>query len=1486
MKKQKYLWPKPDGTTETPAEMFWRVASTVAAAENRFGTVEFVEATAELFYDAMATNKFTPNTPTLVNAGKPNGQLAACFVLPVPDNIPEIYDTLKAQAMIQTSGGGTGFSGARIRCKNSPIGGTGKISDGSMAFLDLYNFSSWRVLRQGAARKGANMWTLPCLAGETGIKTIDGIVSIKDLVGRKPYLYSTDGDGDIFVQRAKAIFANGVKRIYKVIFDDMSEVRCTADHRFMLSDGTYVEANKLKRGDSMMRMYRRIEYSGNDKQYVYISIANNSHNSKVPEHRAIMAAVSGASLLRNTDVHHKNKNGCDNRIDNLQIVTQAEHAKIHADDSGFIEAGHKFISDRRYLEEPYKTLHLSSIKHRKSDHIITLDEVKALAPQYSTMKGLARALNCDRNVFKRFGYDYVKSLLSPRRQRVSTQATMALNHKVMSVVDTGVDEEVYDITMDGEHHNFALANDVFVHNCWHADIEEFIDSKLVDGKLSEFNISVGITDAFMKAVENDDPWDLLDPKNMSVVKTVMARYIMDKIIDNAWKNGEPGLLFIDEANRSNPTPHLGKYEATNPCFHGDTLIATENGLLPIADIVHNKSAKYALGPNGTLEEITGYWDNGVKPLYRVTTRYGYYLDVTADHKWDTDNGQKVTSDLVVGDRVTLQLAAGPIDTGSKEFRLGELIGWLIGDGYLSHSASKSKMAGIIVGRNDFEYIPHIQALIKEFLGKEVGEFKRDEFNTIQLLSSRIWTWAVRDMGIIPHKSGDKEVPECILASLPDRQAGFLRGLFSADGQVFNRTITSGAQKRSIRLTSKSKTLVDGVQLLLAQLGISSNTLDRSRPARNKVFNYIKQNGEEVWYGSDGVCYELDLQSPGWKIFKRDVGFVQRYKNDVLDTIVLDSAEFNPNKFDGTIDIISIEQIDDDETFNLTVSPSHKVCANGIVIPQCGEQWLLPFEACTLGHLNLVKFLRDPNYFADRFYDTWDSHIDFDKLVATAKLAVRFLDNVIEINHYPLPQIEQMHKYGNRKIGVGVMGLADLLVHLGVSYGSQAARDISDYIDGVIEKATNEASEELAIERGPFPNWFGALEAKGVKRRRNANIRTVAPTGSTSIVAGSVGGGIEPFFGLVIVRDQAGMKMYEVNPTFARWLSVNFAASRSKEIVEYVAKNGTLKGVPYCDEGEQALFAQANDISPQDHIRMQAIWQSHTDNSISKTINFANSATKDDVREAYMLAWQLKCKGVTVYRDNSRVGQVLNQAASTNVGYTIKPPDMPVAVTVTADGILGFFKSASKAEQTKALAEILTLTNKAQQAAQSRDNVTSGTMRKIPTGCGNSVIYIGRGADGKVDDVVGKLGKSGGCASAWWEALGRITSIALRNGVDPADVRKQLTGISCHLPAMYLDAPNRIQGQKPQTITSCADALATALLEEEQSVRPVPPIPRDFKIETVILPQVISGVTTTQEAPQWVSMDKKHMGACPDCGGSQLDRSSGCLLCVKCGFSLC
>lgn len=789
LKKQLYLWPRADGTQETPGEMFARVAEFVASAEKKWGASDTVVGNwAITFRDIMVDKDFIPNSPCLQNAGREKGQLAACFVLPIDDSIESIYQTLQHTAQIQASGGGTGFSGARLRSKGSPVGKWGKKSDGNIPFIELYNFSSKKVLLQGSARKGANMYVIPV---------------------------------------------------------------------------------------------------------------------------------------------------------------------------------------------------------------------------------------------------------------------------------------------------------------WHADVEEFINLKKdPDSSITQFNISVGATDEFMKAVENDTDWDLIDP-HAGVVKTVRARELFDRIVENAWITGDPGLIFLDRANEDNPTPSIGLYEATNPC---------------------------------------------------------------------------------------------------------------------------------------------------------------------------------------------------------------------------------------------------------------------------------------------------------------------------------------------------------------------------------GEQPLLPYEACVLGHLNLGQYV------------TSDGQVDYEKLDRVARIAVRFLDNVIDVNHFPIPQIAAMHRDGNRKIGVGVMGWADMLTKLGIPYDSEEARELGDKIAFMIRGACNEMSVALAQERGSFPNFEkSVLKDRYPKGIRNACVMTVAPTGTTGVIFGA-STAIEPLFGLIITRQQAGMVMDEVHPAFERWLHSTYQADefKIKQIIEYVKEHGSIIGCPQVAARHQKLWQQANDVSTQGHILMQAAWQRHIDSAVSKTINLPHSATIDDVRGAYLLAYTTRCKGITIYRDGSKTGQALSvQKADPKV---TKQPE-PV-VTMDAFRLASMIKQQPKATVQEALKllDIKVAEPDVKTINVSRDRVTQGGARKIPTGCGNAFIFIGNGKDGQIDDVVGKLGKGGGCAAAWWEALTRITSLAIRSGVDSNELRKQLTGISCHLPAMYTDSPLKSPGGKPHMITSCADALATALLEHQNEYAQ-----RD-QSQT-------EPVTVYSNKPE--HDDKRHhMGACPDCGSSSLEYGGGCRTCISCGFSAC
>lgn len=307
---------------------------------------------------------------------------------------------------------------------------------------------------------------------------------------------------------------------------------------------------------------------------------------------------------------------------------------------------------------------------------------------------------------------------------------------------------------------------------------------------------------------------------------------------------------------------------------------------------------------------------------------------------------------------------------------------------------------------------------------------------------------------------------------------------------------------------------------------------------------------------------------------------------------------------------------------------------------CGEQWLLPNEACTLGHLNLSKYWdQGHTFYGDG--SGWDHHFNWPQFGQDIKWGVRFLDNVIEINHYATPEIEKMHRYTNRKIGLGVMGLADLLVQIGVPYGSDRALKISDMVAEHLRNYADGASIDLARERGSFGAFEDSAVASRFRVMRNACRCTVAPTGSTAILA-NTSTGIEPIFALILKREQAGMEMYEIHPLFEKYLMSRADDIRTR-IIDYYFKHNSVQGCPDMPEHVQALYVQANDVGIDYHIKMQSTWQAHIDNSISKTINMSNNATVGDIKSIYLMAWEEGCKGITIYRDGCRAGQALSVA---------------------------------------------------------------------------------------------------------------------------------------------------------------------------------------------------------------------------------------------------
>ncbi|MCK4739308.1 MAG: vitamin B12-dependent ribonucleotide reductase [Deltaproteobacteria bacterium] len=496
---------------------------------------------------------------------------------------------------------------------------------------------------------------------------------------------------------------------------------------------------------------------------------------------------------------------------------------------------------------------------------------------------------------------------------------------------------------------------------------------------------------------------------------------------------------------------------------------------------------------------------------------------------------------------------------------------------------------------------------------------------------------------------------------------------------------------------------------------------------------------------------------------------------------------------------------------------------------CGEQPLLPYESCNLGSINLSRMLKKASNGSGS--DTFE--VDYDRLGTTIDKAVRFLDNVIDMNRYPIEEIDKTTK-SNRKIGLGVMGFSDMLMELAIPYNSEEAITVADEVMGFVQKRGHEASENLAKERGSFPNFKGSI-FDGKHEMRNATITTIAPTGTISII-NSCSSGIEPLFALAFTRNvMEGTELLEVNPIFEK------VAERmgilTPELLKEAAKTGSIHEVEGIPESAKRIFVTSHEIDPEWHIRMQAVFQKYTDNAVSKTVNFNNDATVEDVEKVYRLAYDLGCKGVTVYRDGSRDAQVLTR------GDKSEAPKVETEATTTSPPH-GFVTEAH---------------------LRPRGEVAFGITKKMKTGCGNLYVTVNEDASGMPVEIFTQIGKAGGCATSQCEAIGRMASLAMRGGIAPEEIVKQMRGISCHLPVGY----------GADKVSSCSDAMAQAMdwymsfKRHGQSVQ----LGGDALGED-------SGKLAFTLAPELL-----NRGACPDCGGT-VEHADGCVVCRGCGYTEC
>jgi ribonucleoside-diphosphate reductase alpha chain len=755
----------------------------------------------------------------------------------------------------------------------------------------------------------------------------------------------------------------------------------------------------------------------------------------------------------------------------------------------------------------------------------------------------------------------------------------------------------------------------------HPDILEFITAKQNPTFLSNFNVSVAATDEFMQAVAADGEYWLVNPRNKEKVKQLKARDVWNLMVRSAWASGDPGVVFIDEINRHNPTPQIGRIESTNPCVTAETWVMTSEGARQVQDLVGMPFVAVVNGKewNGSKE---GFFSTGLKPVFRLSTREGFEVRLTRNHpvlkvkeltRYKVKTEWVETGNLKPEDKVVLnthQCVDGW--KGERTEREGYLVGLLLGDGTVKEDKVVLSSWGEETGSKAVRDLAYSYADEMPHRSDFQGWVKvsgRDEYR----LATGYLKQLAFELGL---KSGAKMLTESMEKASSDFCKGLLRGFFDADGSV------QGSQSKgvSIRLSQSDLATLQAVQRLLLRFGVFSRIYTNRRDEGTTWMPNGKGGTKEYKHKPQ---HELVVSNANLLVFLEKIGFGDSDKAEKLEKALRSyRRKLNRDRFVATVDEVMPDG--EEEVYDAAIPGINAFDANGFYIHNCGEQPLLPYESCNLGSINLSRMVEE-------------GKVNWDKLRETVRNAVHFLDNVVDANVYPLKEIAAITR-ANRKIGLGVMGFADMLIMLGVPYDSEEALKLGEQVMWFIEDEAHKKSREIGEARGSFPNFEGSIWQEKYGAFRNATVTTVAPTGTISIIAGC-SSGIEPLFAVSFMRNVlGGARLFETNALFEE--TAKKRGFYSAKLLEDIARTGSVQKIEGVPDDVKRLFVTALDIAPEWHIRVQAAFQKSVDNAVSKTVNLPNEAKVEDVREIYDLAWKLKCKGVTVFRYGSKPEQVL------------------------------------------------------------------------------------------------------------------------------------------------------------------------------------------------------------------------------------------------------
>jgi len=1194
---------------ETPEELFRRVAKAIALADKAYGkTDKEVADLEESFYRMMTALEFMPNSPCLMNAGKELGQLSACFVLPINDSMDSIFESLKATAMIHKSGGGTGFSFSRLRPKNSVVRTTGGIASGPVSFMKVYD-SATEAVKQGG-----------CVIPQTRISTEFGLVKIKSLgpkdAGAKswhphngrPFIVATDNEPAV----SDEFYNNGLAEVHKITTYNGYSISATPQHRLRIIDEegnyTWKYIKDIRPGDWLALQKDTYIQKGN---YPLPKLAVKPH------------------------------------FNAQKVSLPTRPSRELGEFVGF------FVGDGAM-----------TINKRGTGRLIfTINDEDRQLRDY--IYKITREL---------FG---LKFNLQKKKNDKSTNYFLTATILVSWFRQIGIEKK----------------------SAHEADVPEIV-----------FRAGKNFAQGFVRGLFSADGYVSKDgyPSLSSVSRKLIF-------------NTQLLLLSLGMPSRISVIKNRGGAFGKRPLYN--LHIISRSGIerfgqeIGFISSLKNKKIKRALDGAWEFNDIIPHQENLIRKIYNGPGR-GCGLNrskLGANRKLYRDIQHYL--DDVDAPRNLMRSRLIKLAKKHAEIRDNPTIHWFLSN--------------------------------RQFYDRVIS-IKKDKDFTLDLSVPGSNTYIAN--GFVSHNS----------------RRGANMGILRIDHPDILEFIACKDQDKTISNFNISVAISDDFMQKLER-GEDYDLID---PHTHQVTNRL--NTREVF----------------------DLIIKQAHKNGEPGVVFIDRM----NRFNPTPKLGNYE----------STNP-------------CGEQVLLPYESCDLGSLNLALMSKS---------DGHRPEIDWDRLRAVTRLAVHFLDNLIDVNKFPLPAIEKA-TLATRKIGLGVMGWATLLIKLGIPYNSEQAVALAEKVMSFILHEATKKSGELAKSKGVFPAFKGSIYDKkdNPLKVRNATLTTIAPTGTISIIAGPCSSGIEPLFAISYYRNvMDNDKLVEMDPLFEEMARARGFYSR--ELMERIAESTSIQDIEGIPEDVKRIFVTAHDISPEWHVRMQAAFQKYVHNATSKTINFPHEATIEGVRKAYLVAYELGCKGITIYRDKSREEQVLN---------------------------VGTKGSQAQGQAQGAKREI---------APRPRPEVIIGTTTKVATGCGNLYVTINVDEEGKPFELFTQMGKAGGCAASQLEAIGRLVSLGFRSGIEVKSIIEQLRNIRCPSPSW----------EKGQRIFSCADAIARVIEKRLVNVQ-LPPVPA----ETAAVPMKHSHEDEGFSADTEVQGD--IVGVCPDCGGA-LRHEEGCQKCHACGFSKC